>query len=131
MVNALLLRIHQSGHLSELTPEHFALVKEGIACYKEIRGDIKKSLPFWPLGMAEFTDPWFAFGLELYLAVWRSTGGCGCTLPIRALERGKAKIRCIYPDFSNDTATVDCEAKTVSVSFARERTARLFKIDFL
>lgn len=135
MVNALLLRIHQSGHLSELTPERFDLVKEGITCYKNIRGDIKNGIPFWPLGMAEFTDPWFAFGLDcgnkLYLAVWRSNGSSNCTLPVHALKRGKATINCIYPDFSEDTATIDCKAQTVSVSFEREKTARLFEIDFL
>lgn len=42
MVNAMLLRIHQSGHLAELSPERVELVKEGISYYKEIRSDIKK-----------------------------------------------------------------------------------------
>ena len=39
MVNAMLLRIHQSGHLAEISKERFALVKEGIAYYKKIRAD--------------------------------------------------------------------------------------------
>ena len=43
MVNALLLRIHQSGHLAEISPERFELVKEGIDCYKEIRSGIKSA----------------------------------------------------------------------------------------
>ena len=34
MVNALLLRIHQSGHLAEISPERFALVNEGFDCDK-------------------------------------------------------------------------------------------------
>ena len=41
MINAMLLRIHQSGHLAQLPAERLALVKEGIACYKTIRQDIK------------------------------------------------------------------------------------------
>lgn len=133
MVNALLLRIHQSGHLSELTPERFSLVREGIACYKEIRGDIRNGIPFWPLGMAEFTDPWFAFGLncgnKLYLAVWRHAGEARCDLPIPQLKgKEHAAIRGIYPNFSQDTAKLDCGTGVVSVSLAREKTARLFEI---
>lgn len=134
MVNALLLRIHQSGHLSALSPERFALVREGIGCYKHIRGDIKNGIPFWPLGMAEFTDPWFAFGLDcgkkLYLAVWRSTGEERCVLPVHALGRGNASVHGIYPAFSEDTAEADCEAKTITVNLAKKKTARLFEIDF-
>ena len=53
MVNALLLRIHQSGHLAEISPERFELVKEGIDCYKEIRSGIKDGVPFWPMGWAD------------------------------------------------------------------------------
>lgn len=44
MVNAMLLRIHQSGHLAQLSPERFQLVKEGIDCYKQIRKDIKTGI---------------------------------------------------------------------------------------
>lgn len=46
MINAMLLRIHQSGHLAELPAERIELVKEGIACYKTIRSDIKNLYHF-------------------------------------------------------------------------------------
>lgn len=78
MINAMLLRIHQSGHLAELSPERKELVKEGIRIYKRIRGDIKSALPFWPLGIAENTHKWLCAGLrvtggegKVYLAVWK------------------------------------------------------------
>jgi len=58
MVNALLLRIHQSGHLVNLSEERKTLVKEALDYYKPIRDDIKKSLPFWPLGLSKFSDTW-------------------------------------------------------------------------
>jgi alpha-galactosidase len=51
MVNALLLRVHQSGHLAELSPRRRELVKEALDYYKRIRGDIPVALPFWPLGL--------------------------------------------------------------------------------
>ena len=53
MVNAMLLRIHQSGHLAQLSQERFQLVKEGIDCYKQIRKDIKNGHPYWPFGLAK------------------------------------------------------------------------------
>lgn len=75
MVNAMLLRIHQSGHLADLSAERLDLVKEGIRTYKRIRGDIKKALPFWPLGLAHNVDMWLCAGLRLegkaYIAVWK------------------------------------------------------------
>lgn len=47
MCNALMQRIHQSGHLAEIPEEDFTLVKEALDYYKTIRGDIKRALPFW------------------------------------------------------------------------------------
>ena len=78
MVNAMLLRIHQSGHLAELTRERLDLVTEGIAYYKKIRQDIKCALPFWPTGLADNRDLWACAGLKTdhraYLAVWKRGG---------------------------------------------------------
>ncbi len=78
MVNAMLLRIHQSGHLAELNPERLALVKEGIAYYKSIRNNIKDALPYWGTGLADSRDTLLSSGLicgnTLYLAVWRRGG---------------------------------------------------------
>ena len=75
MINAMLVRIHQSGHLAELPQERTDLIKEGIACYKNIRGDIKKALPFLPLDIADNEDLWVCGGLQTdrkaYLAVWK------------------------------------------------------------
>ncbi len=42
MVNAMLLRIHQSGHLAELTQERRDLVKEALDIYKTIRKRYQK-----------------------------------------------------------------------------------------
>ncbi len=101
MVNTMLLRIHQSGHLVHLTGRRLDLVQEGIRVYKEIRHDIRRGLPFWPLGLAKNTDTWLAAGLRscddpfaasvperertdsgnghredfVYLAVWKRKGG--------------------------------------------------------
>lgn len=71
-------RIHQSGHLANLSPERMSLVKEALECYKSIRDDIKRSVPFWPLGLSHIGDEWVTLGLKAgnkaYLAVWRRQG---------------------------------------------------------
>lgn len=75
MVNAMMLRIHQSGHLAELSTERFQYVKEALEYYKRIRGNLKTALPYWPLGISDYEDPWVSLGLKAqrgeYLAVWR------------------------------------------------------------
>jgi alpha-galactosidase len=139
MVNAMLMRIHQSGHLAEISRDRFELVREGIACYKKIRGDIRKGLPFWPLGLPSFLDGWTALGLhcgdKLYLAVWRMDGqsrNCSIPVPAAAGGRGEAgcvhEVNCIYPpipdcDFSWDIANAKLE-----VCFENQYSARLFEI---
>ncbi|MDO4285022.1 MAG: alpha-galactosidase [Eubacteriales bacterium] len=91
MVNVLLCRIHQSGHLAEISDERFALVQEGISYYKSIRQDIKKAVPYWPIGLAHTLDPWVCLGLrtqeKCYLAVWRRGGDDFCRLPLADLWR--------------------------------------------
>ena len=57
MVNALLLRIHQSGHLGELSPERLALVTEGVRLHMSLVDELKNGLPFWPLGLSAFGEP--------------------------------------------------------------------------
>lgn len=98
----MLLRIHQSGHLVNLSPARFALVKEGIACYKSIRQDIRRAVPFWPLGLSSYGDSWVSLGLKAgnknYIAVWRSdSGNDTCLLPISHLRGKDASVKCLYP----------------------------------
>ena len=115
----MLLRIHQSGHLAELPEDRIQLVKEGIACYKNIRSDIKESIPFLPLDIADNEDLWVCGGIQVadkaYLAVWkremegksnqrRKALGQTCsdtslTIPLNSLPFAKEQVTvsCIYP----------------------------------
>lgn len=77
---ALLGRIYLSGHLNRMSPAQRALVAEALSVYKRVRGDIPAALPFWPLGLPGWTDPWVALGLRgavtagetaTYLTLWR------------------------------------------------------------
>jgi len=128
MVNALLLRIHQSGHLAKLDEERKKLVREGISLYKQIRPDIRVSRPFWPLGLAGYEDTWVCLGLDSkdhgYLAVWKRSGDSGeIQIP---LPEKYVSAECIYPvendvDYTNDTNTHMLILRT-----SKEIMARLF-----
>jgi alpha-galactosidase len=132
MVNAMMLRIHQSGHLAQLPKEQFDLVKEGIAAYKKIRMDIKQGVPFWPIGIPQFHDSWFAFGLDCnncaYIAVWRILGEPILNVPMRESLWKYSKITPIYPEFANDNAVIN-ENHTISFSLENIKSARIFKLE--
>lgn len=103
MVNAMLLRIHQSGYLGQIGEERMDRVCEGIRVYKEIREDIKTGLPFWPTGLASFSDEYISFGIQngekCYLAVWRMRGEQEKVFRIPLGQKGKraGEVSCIYP----------------------------------
>ncbi|WJG23227.1 glycoside hydrolase family 36 protein [Vibrio furnissii] len=133
MINAMLLRIHQSGHLSELSPERFDLVKEGIALYKTYREQIPNMTPHWPLGMPSFQSPWIAFYLkqdgEVYLAVWRmDSEEESLCVPVDFAANTPAKLDCIYPSYDNEHHRWHEQSATANIIIKEKYSARLFKI---
>ena len=151
MINAMLFRIHQSGHLAELSQERLALVKEGIDCYKTICQDIRQALPFWPLDIADNEDLWVCGGLQLenkvYLAVWKrqmegknndrhNKAGISCTdnslsIPLKKLPfAGKdVRVSCLYP--KNDPVPFEIDKDVLTVYYDKPVMARLFLLDNL
>lgn len=133
MVNALLLRVHQSGHLAELEPRRRALVKEALDYYKSIRAHIPQAVPFWPLGLPDSEGKWVSFGLRhgniRYLAVWRIDGEeSGISLPLPELAGLAAEVSCAYPDQHGSEWSWDKTAGSLTVSIPSGKTARLFEI---
>ncbi|MGN0642146.1 MAG: glycoside hydrolase family 36 protein [Huintestinicola sp.] len=134
MVNAMLLRIHQSGHLVYLSDERKALVKEALDCYKSIRNDIKEAVPFWCLGLSKFSDPWVSLGLKsgskLYLALWRRNSENGyITLDLsRYTDNMHGSAKLLYPSFGECEYEYSSENSTLSVHMPRQYSARLFEI---
>ena len=128
MVNAMMMRIHQSGHLAQLSTECLELVKEGIRCYKSYRGMLKEACPFWPLGLPKPEDQVFALGLETedeaVLAVWN----CGEETEVRLwLDNGFETAEKLYPQ------KIPCEysEKLTDGGFSvrmPEKSARLFRL---
>ncbi|MCD7740933.1 MAG: alpha-galactosidase [Ruminococcus sp.] len=135
MINAMLLRIHQSGHLANLDEQSKALVKQGIGVYKQIRADIREALPFWSLGTSSFSDEWVSLGLKnegkAYIAVWRreSKGDC-VSLPIELLKGKNVRVECIYPDFNEEKFGWNRNTSSLSVRLTKPFSARLFRLTF-
>ena len=132
MVNAMLVRIHQSGLLNEVTGHRLALVKEGIASYKQYRDKIPTMLPIWPTGLSALDDSWFSYGLKdentIYLAIWRGKGG-DTTTTINLEKYGQVNaVEQIFPKADNLT-TYTITNNHLTVEFPREKVARLYKIN--
>lgn len=135
MVNAILQRIHLSGNLDKLDDGKLKLVKEALETYKDIRNDIKESLPFWPLGVSHYNDSWLSLGLKCesrdYIAVWRRNSQTPtCKLPISHLKNKDAEIRCIYPKEENCNYKWHKESGILAVDLPSNVCARLFKIEY-
>lgn len=138
MVNTLFLRIHQSGHLAEISSERKALVAEGIRCYKEMREDIRKAVPYWPLDLAGNLDTWVTAGMKLedkaYLGVWkRFSEDNTFEIPLNNCFTteydGEIKVNLIYPMNENDGFSYKQEGDKLVVNFEKPVMARMFRIE--
>lgn len=75
MINSMLLRMHLSGQVMDLSAEQKSLVIKGVEKYKEIRKYIRKMIPFYPLGLPQFNSEWYCAGYKnaekMFLVIWR------------------------------------------------------------
>lgn len=138
MVNALLFRIHQSGHLANLSQKRFDLVKEGISLYKKIRSDIKEGVPFWPLGLPVFEDEWAVYGMYMekekraYLAVWHVHPGREClTIPLEKWKGKDISAECIYPQEMFQETRWNPVSGNLTVKLPNAASARLYSLSLL
>ena len=133
MVNAMLVRIHQSGLLNRVEGHRLDLVAEGIATYKTYRDKIPALLPAWPEGLSQLDDPWFSYGLrddhELYLAVWRGKGEDDSHELDLTRYGNVTDVQQLYPKVDH-TATYHLADNTLHVQFPKEKMARLFHVEF-
>lgn len=129
LVNAMLFRIHQSGHLAELSPASFAQVKNGLRIYKEqIRPHIGSAVPYYPLGLPDMTDTISPISLGMrsprsnFIAVWRLQGEERVHLP-----KTDPKARILYP--TDLGIRLETEGDGISVIFPRKMMACILTLD--
>ena len=117
MVNTLLQRIHLSGEIWGWTPEVMDRVKEAVAVYKEYRSEIPNGIPFYPLGIPQYTDDWLVSAYRysdcIRVAVWRlDSEKASLEIP---LGKTVQSIRLLYPSNSLCEASVTETGLTVSL----------------
>ncbi|MFG2133734.1 alpha-galactosidase [Streptomyces sp. NPDC048751] len=122
---ALLGRIHLSGHLNRMSEHQLSLVRDAVAVYKTIRGDLARAVPFWPLGLPGWTDEWLALGMRVpggpsYVTVWRRGGATDeLRLPLGDLAGREVHAEILHPSAATTGPVVrDADALRVSLTSA-------------
>ncbi len=99
MVNAVLLRVYQSGRADLLEEDAFSLVQEGIAVNASLKELIFHGKPFWPCGFAQQEQNVYAFGLygggKRMLCIWNK--GNEKTWEISLRQYGVRRVSVLYP----------------------------------
>ncbi|MCL6736551.1 alpha-galactosidase [Streptomyces neyagawaensis] len=131
---ALLGRIHLSGHLNRMSERQLGLVRDAVDTYTSIRGDLARAVPFWPLGLPGWTDPWLALGLRVpdgpsYVSVWRRGGEADVSLPVGHLAGREVRPEILHPSAgSGGSAVWDRDGHALRVSLPRTPTAVLIRL---
>ncbi|BBC36548.1 Alpha-galactosidase [Streptomyces graminofaciens] len=117
--SALLGRVHLSGRLDGMTERQRGLVREALAAYKEIRGDLGAAVAFWPLGLPGWEDDWVALGVRgadveagpVYVSVWRRGGDVAervLAVPrVAGLGERGVRVEVVHPQVTGGTAEWD------------------------
>jgi alpha-galactosidase len=102
LCGALLGRVHLSGHISRMSEAQLGLVAQAIAIYREIRSELRDAVPFWPLGLPDWTAPWLALGMRgqdsTFVVIWRRGSETANTVSLPLAAAGtEAAVRVLYP----------------------------------
>lgn len=133
MVNAMLGRIHQSGHLAKLSPAAKERVRQGIEVYKSFRETIPGSIPFWPLGLPKIEDDWHASGLRgdsrEIVAVWRRKGSeTSKSIPLSQHRGFDVEASVLFPSDAAIPIRWDAATGMLSLELTNAPSARLLAI---
>ena len=129
MVNGLLLRPYMSGMVWDMGEESLELMREGISLYKEIRDDVKKGVPVFPLGFTDTRDDVLAYAIKAegksYLAVFTPKTD-KAEIPLAKAGITGVDVKVIYPS-SGDCKYAVVDGK-LQVTMPQVTCARLFEI---
>jgi len=136
LVNAMLLRIHQSGEIWLLNSEKLKLLKEGIKYYKKIRKFIPYSLPFWPLGIPKREDKWLSLGLKsdnkVFIAVWKvGAPNDTCVIPLPFLKERNSIITGCFPPGCEEDILLHPASGNLCVKAKDNFVARIIELEIL
>ena len=129
MVNGLLLRPYMSGMVWDMGEESLELMREGISLYKEIRKDVKKGVPVFPLGFTDTRAEVLSYGIKTgektYLAVFTPKTD-RAEIPLAQAGIAGNKVKVLYP--SNESCIYGVTDGKLQVTMPQTACARLFEI---
>jgi alpha-galactosidase len=145
LCSALLGRVHLSGHIDRMSPAQQQLVADAISAYKRVRPDLSAAVPFWPLGLPRWTDPWVALGMRspaaTYVVVWhRGTPGTApapdegaglgaeVVLPVAGVPEARSDPEVLYPVTGGAKARWDVGHRVLTVMLRRSPSACLLRL---
>ena len=130
MINSMLLRILQSGRITEIDAENLDLIAEAIKIYKSYRNEIPKALPFWPIGIPKIHDGFIAYGLNLgnkaYMAVWRLDSE---ESELELFVKNAKSAKLVYPLSLPAKYKFDAQKSALRVDLHQKYCARLFEFE--
>ena len=101
LATGLLGRFYLSGYFNRMSPEQRGLVAEAVTAYKTIRSEISRSVPFWPLGLPDWTAPWVALGLHSesseLVTIWNRSGERETVLRLPDLKDVDLLVETVFP----------------------------------
>ncbi|MGN7949371.1 glycoside hydrolase family 36 protein [Microbacterium sp. 22215] len=131
LVNGLLGRLYLSGYLNRMTPPERALVRAAVDAQRTVLTVIERALPFWPLGLPGWEDPWVALGLrdpdgDALLSLWRRPGAADTVVvPLPRWRGEEILVDVFFPDAPDgwswrwDAATGELRVSAVVAPTAR------------
>ncbi len=79
LCTGMLGRLYLSGRLDAMSSDQRDVVRAAVLAHREIRADLARAVPRWPLGLPGWSDPWLVLALSTpdttYLGVWKRPGG--------------------------------------------------------
>ena len=144
LCGAMLGRVHLSGHLDRMSESQLGLVADALSIYKRIRADLPTAVPFWPLGLPNWTASWFALGMRSsavsYVLVWHrgelgavqgedgSEDRAKMTLSIPHLRNMDSISEVLYPALGPANLGWDDARGDLTIDAARAPSAYLIEI---
>ncbi|NEG55589.1 glycoside hydrolase family 36 protein [Bifidobacterium platyrrhinorum] len=140
ITNSLLGRFFLSGYVNRFSDRQMVLVEDAVEAYKNVvRPVITRSVPFWPLGLAGWTDDVVSTGLRAddtaLISVWsRNCAGREVELVVPEAAGRAAEVTTLYPvrdGLPEWASRWDATTGTLHVTVpASEYVARTFRVAF-
>ncbi len=133
LATGMLGRLYLSGRLDLMTPEQLATVRQAVRTHQEIREDLARALPVWPLGLPAWDAPEVALGLATddttYLTVWARGDEAGeIDLPLAHLAGQDLEVEALFPSTSGWTTRWSRADGVLHVTPSATPTARVLRI---